>query len=172
MYLVEILLYTAHNNTTVLFVSNPVSLLSSRLWGEPYRFLNKKKDAVTIMSPFSTHNPKHFSKGSAPRPHSGNIQYLRVRVARNAHDPRNVFHSYVTEMFKCPRYSQKKALLRYAGSQYAHAHAVFSGSRYVTLWLMPECCLHYGMSSLHKPIGQKCVYVKERHTIIIDHSTS
>ena len=37
---------------------------------------------------------------------SGANQYLRVRVARNAHDPKNVFHSYVTEMLTCPRHPQ------------------------------------------------------------------
>ena len=45
---------------------------------------------------------------------------------------------------KCPRPPKKYSWLRYASSQYAHAHAVFSGSRYVTLCVMPKCCLHYG----------------------------
>ena len=45
---------------------------------------------------------------------------------------------------KCPRPPKKNSWLRYASPQYAHAHAVFSGCRYVTLGVMPKCCLHYG----------------------------
>ena len=58
---------------------------------------------------------------------------------------------------KCPRPPQKNSWLRYASPQYAHAHAVLSGCRYVTLGVMPKCCLHYGRSKkkLHANLRQR-----------------
>ena len=42
-----------------------------------------------------------------------------------------------------PAISPKKKMLRFPGSQYAHAHAVCSGSFPLRCWVMPKHCLHF-----------------------------